>query len=248
MKKFTTENILLPDGTYTISPDVGLINQNSIWNGIQELLMLLFKSEDTKALSAVDLGCLEGGYTVEFAKMGFATTGIEGREINFNHCLELQEKFQLPNLCFFRDDVKNILNYGPFDISCCCGILYHLDHPVDFLKKLASKTKRLLIIHTHYSESTMCATFAKNTSEITEHEGKKGRWFYEYDEHMIDIESFNWASYSNHKSFWLDKYELIETLKEVGFDIVFEQFEFHRDAVFLDSIQRNRGLFIAIKR
>jgi 16S rRNA G1207 methylase RsmC len=45
-----------------------------------------------------DLGCLEGGYAVEFARMGFQTVGIEVRDTNIAACNFVKANTNLPNL------------------------------------------------------------------------------------------------------------------------------------------------------
>ncbi len=63
---------------------------------------------DKRHLRIADLGCLEGGYTVEFARLGLQALGIDVRELNIEACRYVQSKVNLPNLEFARDDVWNI--------------------------------------------------------------------------------------------------------------------------------------------
>lgn len=106
------------------------------------------------------------------------------------------------------------------------------------------KIANTIIIDTHFSEETM-KTNAFNLSDICVNEGKKGRWFTEFSENQDKemIEKNNWASYSNKKSFWLNKEDLLTSIKESGFNIVYEQKV--GEAPFEYNI--NRGLFIGIK-
>ena len=63
-------------------------------------------------------------------------------------------------------------------------------------------------------------------SRTERNEGLGGRWFREYDEKQRnDVERFKWASFSNHRSFWVEKLNLMELLKSVGFDVVLENFD-----------------------
>ena len=101
-----------------------------------------------------DLGCLEGGFAVEFARMGFQVLGIEVREANMAACNYVKANTNLPNLEFIKDDARNIAKYGVFDVVFCCGLLYHLDKPKEFLNTLSAVTTKLLILQTHFSTDT----------------------------------------------------------------------------------------------
>jgi len=49
----------------------------------------------------VDLGCLEGGYAVEFARDGFDTLGIEVRQSNFKNCQRVKAATIFPRRPIF---------------------------------------------------------------------------------------------------------------------------------------------------
>ena len=87
-------------------------------------------------------------------------------------------------------------------------------------------------------------------SSLVLNEGKWGRWFREYAPMASneEIEENLWASYGNYRSFWLHKKELLQTLREVGFDIIYEQFDFLEDIAKDTYIEdHNRSLFVALK-
>ena len=200
-------------------------------------------------LRIADLGCLEGGYTVEFARLGFQSFGIDVREANIEACRYVQSKVALPNLEFAQDDVWNIGKYGTFDAVFCCGLFYHLDKPREFLKVLSGVTKRVLILQTHFSEAgdspawihprrlrrTLGQIFPlKNTattthklSYLSENEGIPGRWFSEFRNERAFRDRINrrWAAWNNRKSFWVQREYILQSLRESGFDVVLEQFD-----------------------
>ena len=83
------------------------------------------------------------------ARLGFReVVGIEVREANFDKCRFVKERLAFTNLTFVNDDVWNLERYGIFDVVFCCGLLYHLDRPKQFLHLLASQTRRALLIKT----------------------------------------------------------------------------------------------------
>ena len=83
--------------------------------GAKRVLKMLY-GDAAAGKRVADLGCLEGGYALEFARMGFNSLGIEVRSSNFENCLEVKRRASLPNLDFAQDDVWNLAKYGPFDV------------------------------------------------------------------------------------------------------------------------------------
>ena len=221
--QFTAHNIHLDDGTFTMgSPNNELARHPRAESAVR-LLRALFP-QGCKGKRIVDLGCLEGGYAVEFARMGFDTLGIEVRSNNFSNCLYVKKHLDLPNLEFAQDSVWNIAKYGKFDAIYCCGLLYHLDRPVAFLELLSSLCNKALIVNTHYAATV--GNHAKPTEKFVESEGVVGFW---YDEHNAgsdeERERLKWASWENTRSFWPKKEYLPQMIKRAGFDLVFEQFD-----------------------
>ncbi len=200
----------------------------------------------------VDLGCLGGGYTAEFARLGFDALGIEIRQTNFENCLAVKNAVDLPNLHFVRDNVWNVANYGEFDAVFCCGILYHLDRPREFLRLVSGQCRRIILVQTHFSTLAPIedspALLKFNLSPMSENEGLPGRWYPEHNlDHLAEseaLEKMSWTSWENNRSFWIQREYLIEAIHENGFDMVFEQYRLpgladlpHDDAGFLQDPQ-----------
>lgn len=269
---FIAHNILLDNGQKTIPNSPNLVAENSWWKAARKTINLFIKNEDMSSLRVVDLGCLEGGYTVELARMGFQTLGIEVRQENIDKCHYVKQNLNLPNLAFVKDDVRNLPQYGQFDVTFCYGLLYHLNDPAAFLKTVSDCTNKILLLHTHFSldndlwyelgiVNKLLAPVQKRIklfnqrrnyklSKIMLNEGYKGRWYTEWSEHAKkqSIEKNLEASYNNPKSFWPTKKELTKILHDVGFNSVFEQFDFTGDTTpenYTDYFQRT--MFVAIK-
>ena len=275
MMQFTAHNILLSSGEKTIPGDAVLLSESALWKSIVKTTDLFLPStrEERSRMRVADLGCLEGGYAVEFAKLGFQTLGIEARQDNLDKCNFVKSNLQLSNLEFVKDDVRNIENYGRFDIVLCYGLLYHLNDPVSFIRTLNRVTKKLLLLSTHYApfhdvryslgfiNNYFLAPLQKRThflertknyrlSAITEHEGYPGRWFREWSATAgkKKIERLLWASYNNSRSFWLTKKALISALADAGFPYVFEQFDYTGNGVDENYAEYfNRGMFVCLK-
>src|ERR1022692_1240969 len=200
---FTFHNIKLDDGTWT-APERPPIGENHVSISAKRVLQTVFPGEK-KNIRLADLGCLEGGYSVAFARMGFSVLGIEVRESNHAACRHVKEHLDLPNLEFVRDDAWNIGKYGPFDGVFCCGLLYHIDRPKLFLQKVSDATSKLLFLQTHFS--TDRPNTENHLSEMDIHEGLPGRWFTEFPDAKAfkQRENSRWASWDNSRSFWIKR-------------------------------------------
>jgi SAM-dependent methyltransferase len=245
---FTAHNIELPDGTRTV-PEVGLLADDPYCQAVLRTLRLACPVSPDRQPRVVDLGCLEGGFALEFARAGYQVLGIEARRTNLERCRLVADAFRLPNLSFILDDARNLARHGPFDAVFCAGLLYHLDDPVAFLQTVAGVTTKVLLLQTHYAVADDQPT-SYPLSELCWHEGRLGRWFTEWDpcDSPEEIEHNSWASVGNSVSFWMEKKHLLATLVEVGFSLVFEQYDFLGDIVENDYIERyTRSLFVAIK-
>jgi hypothetical protein len=151
--EFTSHNIRLDDGSLTKPDKRYSMDANESFLSARRLLDSVFPG-DKHHYRLADLGCLEGGFAVEFARMGFQVLGIEVREANIAACNYVKANTNLPNLEFVKDDARNIAKYGLFDVVFCSGLLYHLDKPKEFLNTLSAVTTKLLILQTHFSTDT----------------------------------------------------------------------------------------------
>jgi hypothetical protein len=245
---FTSHNIRLDDGTLT-KPEAGASMDLHPWFLAARRIIDATFPGDKRHLRIADLGCLEGGYSVEFARLGLQVLGLDVRQSNIEVCRYVQARVDLPNLRFVRDDVWNLGQYGPFDIVFCCGLFYHVDKPRELLNLLGAVTTRLLILQTHFAEAKDSPPIIrprrlrralsrllplKNTgttthklSFLTRHEGLAGRWVHEFRTARAyqDRENRRWASWDNRSSFWIQREYLLQAMRDAGFDLVLEQFD-----------------------
>ncbi len=256
MEPFSAHNIELAGQERTIPGDDRLLVEFPLSRSMFRTVSALVGAPGDGATGArprlVDIGCLEGGYTVAFARMGFDAVGIEARATNIAKCRYVAERLDLPNLEFHQADARDIEAYGPFEVAFCCGLLYHLDQPTAFLEALGRSTRRLLVLDTHYASEKLPTRpdLADHLTELTEHEGKLGRWYEEFPEGtpFEDMERHVWSSYGNHRSFWIEKKHLLQTILDVGFDNVYEQFDYLRGITEDPWMEeQGRGLFVAVK-
>ncbi len=183
-------------------------------------------------LRAVDLGCLEGGFTVELARAGYDALGIEGRASNHAKCAALAGHLALPGLRFELCDVKALTEttHGRFDVVLCLGLLYHLDDPMAFVEQLTRElttSRATMFLDTHVAppDDAALAGFggraALSPLVTLTHRGHDyaGRWYHEYDGSLAPDEA--WTSVSNARSFWPTEPALIAALLRGGWERVY---------------------------
>ncbi|OBJ11183.1 class I SAM-dependent methyltransferase [Mycobacterium colombiense] len=272
--EFTAHNIRLDDGTFTKSEFTDSIAQHPWFVSARGILDTVFPG-DKSNFRVADVGCLEGGYAVEFARMGFQVLGIEVRESNVAACNYVKSKTDLPQLEFVQDNAMNLARYGVFDAVFCCGLLYHLDRPKEFLETVSGVTSKLLILQTHFSLisgndrrfrlPTRVRWFADRIlrrpvptkfvlSSPGENEGLPGRWYTEFanQRSFSQRETAKWASWDNHRSFWIQREQLLQTIQDVGFDLVMEEYDNLKPSIAENLLAGSyesdlRGTFIGIK-
>jgi 2-polyprenyl-3-methyl-5-hydroxy-6-metoxy-1,4-benzoquinol methylase len=249
--EFTAHNIRLDNGDLT-KPDLGYVMDQHPWAiSAKRTLSVVFPGEKSQ-IRIADLGCLEGGYSVEIARMGFQVLGLEVRESNLVACRYVKEHTDLPNLVFVKDDAWNLAKHGPFDAVFCCGLLYHLDRPKRFLQLLSAVTSRLLILQTHFATEQLNPKFP--LSALTENESMEGRWYTEYADSVAhqNRENAKWASWDNPRSFWPKRDHLLQAIQDAGFDLVAEQYDSLGSSI-VNSMHDgyyktdDRGTFLGIK-
>lgn len=252
---FTAHNIRLDDGATTMSDALTTMDAYPVTGSTRRLFDLVFPG-DRNGLRVADLGCLEGGFSVELARMGFEVLGVDVRETNIAACEFVRARVDLPRLSFARDDVWNIAKYGPFDAVFCSGLLYHLDRPRAFVKLLGEVARKAVVLQTHFAtlDDPRAGDAGWGLSEAAEHEGAPGRWYAEFhDEAAFAARERNrWASWDNRRSFWPTREYLFQFLYEAGFDLVFEQMDGYGPdvgATTSGSAHRrsNRGTFVGVR-
>ena len=232
MTGFTAHNIALPDGSETL-PGVTLVADTGICRAALRAFGLFLHP----GARIADLGCLEGGYAVAFARAGYRVTGIEARASTYARGREVAAAVALPGLKFSHSDVRDMERHGEFDGVFCCGLLYHLNEPASFLALLGKVTRRVLVVQSHY------AAYPE-----TVHDGRRGRW-----EHDSGDEGVAWGSHGNAASFWLGKPDLLAAMRDAGFGCVFEQHDYRGNiagGVYQDQFgnpETDRGMFTGVK-
>jgi SAM-dependent methyltransferase len=169
----------------------------------------------------LDLACASGHYALEFAFRGAEVVGIEGRASSVRKAEFARKVFELQNLRFLQDDVRNVSpeHFGEFDVVVCSGLLYHL--PAEdlgpFVETLHALSTHLTLIDTHVA----LAPHRRMTYKGREYHGALIREHLPWDTDVAR-ESRQRASIGNDVSFCLSRPSLVNLLAAVGFTSIFE--------------------------
>lgn len=243
---WTGHNILLTPSESTLGLHIPLISDDARTLTIKALVRALKRP----SVRVLDLGSLEGGLSLEMAREGWETVGVEGRRSNFEKAELIRGYFQLDNLRFENRDVKSLdpKQDGTFDVILCCGLLYHLDNPFAFLDTLAGliTPEGLLFLDTHVAPDEEAARYGTHAAQLSEpatleHRGQtyEGRWFTEPS--AGDVLDQQWSAISNVRSFWPSRRSLLRGAYHAGFHAIaelFGMFEIDREFALRDKFSR----------
>lgn len=171
----------------------------------------------------LDLGSLEGGYTIAFARLGASeAVGVEARTVNLRRANWVRDKLGLDNVSFRRGDVTALptLGLGQFDAVFASGILYHLADPFRFVEEVFDITADAALFDTHVA---LPDVNNHDTGPLVarHHRGHpyEGRVFREFAEppDPAAIEASPWSGWGNLESLWLTERSLVELLRATGF-------------------------------
>lgn len=258
---WTSHNIELAPGVFTL-PGQPPLHDEPRARAIRRELQR-FAARDGAGLNGLrglDLGCLEGGFTLELARLGVQALGIEGRESNFVKCQALAEHLALPQLRFELNDVKALSaeRHGRFDLVLCLGLLYHLDDPAAFIAQLGRELtaeSAVMFLDTHVAPPDDVSLGAFNGRSalspltVVQHAGHDyaGRWYHEYDP-TAPAPDEAWTSVSNARSFWPTEAALISMLIRGGFTSVYPVYgNFEIGQEFALRREYSRAWYVVVK-
>jgi SAM-dependent methyltransferase len=172
--------------------------------------------------TVVDLGCLEGGFTLAFAQRGAErAVGIEAREVSVRRCEVAQKLLGVDGAEFVRGDIKEELaGRELFDVVFAAGILYHVADPADLLATMRSVCSHVALVDTHVADPDLVS---HGCSPIVERQlaGRtyRGRMFPEYAPAAADAakDDLLWAAWSDSDSFWPLEQDLEAMILAAGF-------------------------------
>jgi SAM-dependent methyltransferase len=177
-------------------------------------------------LTLVDLGCLEGGFALEFARHGASVSGIEFREISTRRCRAAALVMHIDDARFTCADIDAELPRlaeaeTQYDVVFASGILYHVPDPLATLTAIRRVCRKVLILDTHVAHPEHNSHDCSDEVTMPAPSGApyRGRNYIEFPpESNVDERSrMLWASAHNPTSFWPYEGDLVRMLADAGF-------------------------------
>lgn len=217
-------NIRLAPGIYTVFDEDAYPEHELIMDVVDHHLGGRYTGS-----TVLDLGCLEGYFSLECALRGADVLGIDAKEINVKKCEFVKSVLGVPNARFALDDVMNVTveRYGSVDVVLALGLLYHLDDPFSFLAQMAKLCDGFLVLDTLVALEGAPQTIDDWEPELSDVQEfsfgsncYQGRVYREYQEGADEVErAFSvTASHTNDVSIWLTEDSLVSLLDDVGFE------------------------------
>ncbi|MCC6507073.1 MAG: bifunctional 3-demethylubiquinone-9 3-methyltransferase/ 2-octaprenyl-6-hydroxy phenol methylase [Alphaproteobacteria bacterium ADurb.BinA280] len=142
----------LPSGAQTPTYDGGALDliHETRTRMLDALLSTEF-GDQRNALSAVDLACHQGWFSVHLAQSGFARVlGVDARSEHIDDSRLIRDTLALSNLDLVQSDVHALdtAALGHHDLVLCFGLIYHLENPVGALRVARALCKRVCVVET----------------------------------------------------------------------------------------------------
>jgi SAM-dependent methyltransferase len=215
---WSAHSLQLRDDLYTIAPEAHWNHAARLRRVVQVVAGLARKP--VAELRVLDLGALEGLFSVEFARRGASVVAVEGREANAEKIRLAKEALGLQNLDVLQADVRSLSaeRHGRFDVILCLGMVCLLDAPETFafLEQLHEMCLDLLVVE---------ANIALIPDTVRLHRGRQYSGAFAPGE-RADVnplsEEARWTAMGNSQTFRLSAASLANVLGDVGFPLVVE--------------------------
>jgi hypothetical protein len=159
----------------------------------------------------LELGPLDGGHTSTLAKTGAAIDAIEANKTAFLRSLVAREVYGHANVRLFLGDfVKWLENSNEnYDLVFACGVLYHMNDPLRFLRAIAKRTEFVYLW-------TVCVTNdLRQVSRMGDLGGRPIRLYKESYHGANANDDYCGGMLEEH--YWLHRDDIIGGLQAIGF-------------------------------
>lgn len=141
----------LPDGRLLGVPG----KRGNVARGFDPRVQAVRDHFDPHGKRILEIGCCEGGHTVQLATICAEVVGIDVRPHNIVAALVRSFVHGTKNVRFELSDVRELgAEHDAFDIVFHVGVLYHLDDPASHLARIAALAPDLLL-DTHYADDSL---------------------------------------------------------------------------------------------
>lgn len=136
----------LPDGTKTESylPEIARHIHVTRENALRRYLDNLGKEVST----ALDISCHEGFFSLVLAEYFKQVTGVDKNPESLDKARQILNLLGHPDIRLENSSVEQWNEKQSADFVLCFGLLYHVENPIQIMRKLAVLTRKSLCIET----------------------------------------------------------------------------------------------------
>jgi tRNA (mo5U34)-methyltransferase len=136
----------LPDGSVTESylPENARLIHTTREKALRHFLVKLDKYHQ----SALDISCHEGFFSLILKEHFRQVTGVDKNIESLAKAKQISELLNMPDINFNNASLEDWPDERNADFVLCFGLLYHVENPVQVLRKLASLTIKSVCIET----------------------------------------------------------------------------------------------------
>jgi tRNA (mo5U34)-methyltransferase len=136
----------LPDGTVTDSYLPVVARQIHVTR--EKVLRRYLASNSSKYSNCLDISCHEGYFSIVLAEYFKIVTGLDKNEESLAKARLISTALNNSGIDFIKSSVEDWSNEKVADFVLCYGLLYHVENPVQLIRKLAALTTKTLCIET----------------------------------------------------------------------------------------------------
>lgn len=137
---------LLPDGTKTESylPELA----RKVHSTREKALRSFLSSINCKSQNSLDVSCHEGYFSTILGEYFSTVLGVDKNPDSLDKAKLICECLGHTNISFTLDSVENLSPENSSDFVLCFGLLYHVENPIEIIRKLSLLSKKYLCIET----------------------------------------------------------------------------------------------------
>lgn len=102
-----------------------------------------------EGLRVLDCGCFQGYWSIEAARAGAKeVVGFDLRQDHVDQATFVAKAIGYRNVSFRKLELFDVEQLGTFDVVLLFGVLYHVDSPIELLRRIRRVTTKLLAVNT----------------------------------------------------------------------------------------------------